>query len=240
MTVTDTVGPGSAAGAAPGRVQTLGDMARADGVRFLLATFTTLTGKPCSKLVPVSAADRMQDAGVGFAGYAAGAMGQQPRDPDLVAIPDVSSYTPLTFLRPGLGMVHCDPHVDGVPHPFAPRVVLRRALEAAAEDGVRLKVGTEVEYFLLVRDATGALRTADPRDTADQPCYDSRAVTRMYEHLTAVSDAMDSLGWGPYASDHEDGNGQFEQNFAYDDAMVTADRVVTLRYVLQCWPSSAG
>jgi len=242
MTATDTPGTGAAAGAGtvPGRVQTLGEMARADGVRFLLATFTTLTGKPCSKLVPVSAADRMQDAGVGFAGYAAGAMGQQPRDPDLVAIPDVSSYTPLTFLRPGLGMVHCDPHVDGVPHPFAPRVVLRRALEAAAGEGVRLKVGTEVEYFLLVRDATGALLTADPRDTADRPCYDSRAVTRMYEHLTAVSDAMDSLGWGPYASDHEDGNGQFEQNFAYDDAMVTADRVVTLRYVLQVLAEQRG
>ncbi len=107
MTGTDNTAAPS--GVAPGRAQTLGDLARADGVRFLLATFTTLAGKPCSKLVPVSAADRMQDAGVGFAGYAAGAMGQQPSDPDLVAIPDISSYTPLTFLRPGLGMVHCDP-----------------------------------------------------------------------------------------------------------------------------------
>lgn len=251
MTGTDsTAAP--AGGGAPGRAQTLGDLARADGVRFLLATFTTLTGKPCSKLVPVSAADRMQDAGVGFAGYAAGAMGQQPRDPDLVAIPDISSYTPLTFLRPGLGMVHCDPHVNGLPHPFAPRVVLRRALEAAAAEGVTLQVGTEVEYFLLVRDTDGALhtqgalhtegalRTADARDTADQPCYDSRAVTRMYEHLTAVSDAMDQLGWGPYASDHEDGNGQFEQNFAHADAMVTADRVVTLRYLLQVLAEQRG
>lgn len=224
MAGTDTT-PAPTGDGAPGRTQTLGDLARADGVRFLLATFTTLTGKPCSKLVPVSAADQMQDAGVGFAGYAAGAMGQQPRDPDLVAIPDVSTYTALTFLRPGLGMVHCDPHVDGLPHPFAPRVVLRRALESAAEQGVTLKVGTEVEYFLLTRGSDGALLTADPRDSAAQPCHDSRAVTRMYDHLTAVSDAMDELGWGPYASDHEDGNGQFEQNFAYADAMVTADRV---------------
>lgn len=220
--------------------QSLAGRARADRVRFLLATFTTLTGKPCSKLVPVSAADALEAEGCGFAGYAAGAMGQLPRDPDIVAMPDVSTYTPLTFLRPGLGMVHCDPYVEGAPHPFAPRVVLRQALAAAADQGLRLKVGAEVEYFLLQRGPDGALRTADAADDADQPCYDARGVTRMYDHLTAVSDAMEELGWAPYASDHEDGNGQFEQNFAYDDALVTADRVVTMRYLLQVLAEQRG
>ncbi len=213
--------------------QSLASRARADGVRYLLATFTTLTGKPCSKLVPVEAADELEGEGAGFAGYAAGAMGQRPGDPDIMALPDVDSYTPLTFLRPGLGMVHCDAHVNGTPYAFAPRVILKKAIAAAAELGATAKAGAEVEYFLLTRGADGALRTADDRDDAARPCYDSRGVTRMYDHLTAVSDAMAELGWGPYASDHEDGNGQFEQNFRYDDALVTADRVVTLRYLLQ-------
>ena len=42
---------------------------------------------------------------------------------------------------------------------------------------------------------TAALATADSRDTAAQPCYDARGVTRMYDHLTAISTAMNSLGW---------------------------------------------
>ncbi|WP_375432591.1 type III glutamate--ammonia ligase [uncultured Friedmanniella sp.] len=239
-TVPTTVESGLSLAVAPGSTQSLASQARADGVRFLLATFTTLTGKPCSKLVPVSAADALEAEGCGFAGYAAGGMGQLPRDPDIVAVPDVSTYTPLTFVRPGLGMVHCDPHVEGSPHPFAPRVVLRRAVAAAAEQGLGLKVGAEVEYFLLQRGPDGALRTADAADDADQPCYDARGVTRMYDHLTAVSDAMEELGWAPYASDHEDGNGQFEQNFAYDDALVTADRVVTMRYLLQVLAEQRG
>ncbi|HOZ60045.1 MAG TPA: hypothetical protein PKY70_17840, partial [Nakamurella multipartita] len=67
-----------------------------------------------------------------------------------------------------------------------------------------------------------------------------RGVTRMYDHLTAVSDAMEELGWGPYASDHEDGNGQFEQNFHYADALTTADRVTTLRYVIQMLAEQRG
>lgn len=220
--------------------QSLAELAAADGVRFLLATFTTLTGKPCSKLMPVAAADELQYVGAGFAGFAAGAMGQQPKDPDLIAIPDLDSYTPLHFVRPGLAMVHCDPHVEGRPHPFAPRVILKHALRQAADRNLDLMSGAEIEYFLLRRAADGSIVTADDQDTAEQPCYDSRGVTRMYDHLTAVSDAMSSLGWGPYASDHEDGNGQFEQNFTYADALTTADRVITLRYVLQMLAQQRG
>ncbi|MGE0141162.1 MAG: type III glutamate--ammonia ligase, partial [Ilumatobacteraceae bacterium] len=37
--------------------------AQADGVRFLLALFVDLTGKPCAKLVPVVAADELQHEG---------------------------------------------------------------------------------------------------------------------------------------------------------------------------------
>ncbi|MEV6591820.1 type III glutamate--ammonia ligase [Streptomyces acidicola] len=220
--------------------QSLASLAKADGVRFLLATFTTLTGKPCAKLVPVEAADALEGEGVGFAGYAAGAMGQRPHDPDVVAIPDLSSYVPLTFVRPGLGMVHCDPYVEGRPYAFAPRVILRTLAQKAAAQGTGLVSGAEVEYFLVQRGADGTLTTADRLDHAAQPCYDARGLTRMYEHLTAVSDAMVQLGWGPYASDHEDGNGQFEQNFHHADALTTADRVVTLRYIVQVLAEQRG
>ncbi|MGI3785047.1 MAG: type III glutamate--ammonia ligase, partial [Janthinobacterium lividum] len=220
--------------------QSLASLARADGVRFLLATFTTLTGKPCSKLVPVGAADQLEGEGVGFAGYAAGAMGQQPRDPDVVVRPDPASYAPLHAVRPGLAMVHCDPWVEGAPYAYAPRVILGEQVRRAAAQGLALSVGAEVEYFLVQRDRDGALQVADGRDDAAQPCYDARGLTRMYEHLSAVSDVMDDLGWGPYASDHEDGNGQFEQNFHHADALTTADRVVTLRYVIQMLAEQRG
>ncbi|WP_326731714.1 type III glutamate--ammonia ligase [Streptomyces phaeochromogenes] len=214
--------------------------ARADGIEFILAVFVDLTGKPCAKLVPIEAVEELQTEGVGFAGYAAGALGQQPSDPDVIALPDVSSYTPLPFVRPGLALVHCDPHVEGSPWPYAPRVILRAMLERAAEQGLSLAVGAEVEYFLVNRDEHGTLSVADSRDTAAQPCYDARGLTRMYDHLTAVSKAMNSLGWGNYANDHEDGNGQFEQNFAYADAMTTADRVITMRYLVSVLAEQRG
>ena len=205
---------------------------REDGVRFVLAMFVDLAGKPCAKLVPVEAVGMLQEEGVGFAGYAVGLMGQQPSDPDLMAMPDLATYTPLRAVRPDLALIHCDPHVEGKPWPYAPRVILKSLLAQAKARQLELFAGAEIEYFLVSRDADGKLRPADVKDDAAQPCYDARGLTRMYEHLTSVSSVMNALGWENYANDHEDANGQFEQNFKYSDALTTADRVITARYLI--------
>jgi len=218
----------------------LAELVRADGIEFVLAVFVDLTGKPCAKLVPAQAVEELRDEGVGFAGYAAGALGQQPSDPDVIARPDAASYTPVPFVKPGLALVHCDPYVEGEPWPYAPRIILRRLLERAAAQGLSMSVGAEVEYFLVNRDEHGVLHVADAKDTAAQPCYDARGLTRMYDHLTAVSSAMNALGWGNYANDHEDGNGQFEQNFTHADALTTADRVITMRYLVSVLAEQRG
>lgn len=221
-------------------LQSLRERAEADGVRFILAVFVDMNGKPCAKLVPVSAADQLQAGELGFAGFAAGLIGQKPQDTDLLAIPDLDSYAPIPFVRQGLAIVHCDPHVDGQPWPFAPRVILKRALAGLAARDLTAKVGAEIEYFLVDKDDSGRLQTADRRDDGAHSCYDARGVTRMYEHLTAVSEAMNTLGWANYANDHEDAPGQFEQNFAYADALTTADRVITLRYLISVLAEQRG
>jgi glutamine synthetase len=218
----------------------LATMARDSGTRFILALFVDLRGKPCAKLVPVEAIDVLATEGVGFAGYAVGAIGQEPKDPDLMAIPDPTSFTPIPFIKEGLAIVHCDPHVEGKPWPYAPRVILRSLIARAADAGFEPWVGAEVEYFLLTRNQDGSLATADVDDNAAQPCYDARGVTRMYDHLTTISTAMNQLGWSNYANDHEDGNGQFEQNFQFAEAMITADRVITLRYLLSMIAAERG
>lgn len=207
-------------------------LAEKHDTKFILALFVDLHGKPCAKLVPVEAIDQLIEEGVGFAGYAAGAMGQEPKDPDIMAMPDASSFTPVPFIREGLAIVHCDPHVEGEPWGYSPRVILKDMVAKAAEQGFEPYLGAEVEYFLLKKDENGKLVTADDGDNHAQPCYDARGVTRMFGHLSEISQAMNALGWGNYANDHEDGNGQFEQNFHYDEALITADRVVTLRYLI--------
>ena len=213
---------------------------RADGTEFLLALFVDLAGRPNAKLIPAGTVERFQKEGLRFGGSAVGIMGVGVADPDVVAMPDPASYTPLPAVRPGLALVHCDPHISGKPWPYAPRVILKEAVRAAAERGYALRVGAEVEYYLLKRDERGALVTADPLDTAARPSYDPHSATRMYDHLTTVSAAMEGLGWGNYANEHEEGNGQYEQNFEHADPLTTADRVITLRYLVQAVAERAG
>ena len=51
---------------------------------------------------------------------------------------------------------------------------------------------------------------------------------------------MNELGWGSYANDHEDANGQFESNFEFADALETADRAIFFRYMVHAMAQERG
>lgn len=213
--------------------------AEADGIEFFFAMFVDMHGRPCAKMVPINALDVLLGGGAGFAGFAAGPMGQSPADPDMIAVPDLASYT-LVPWQPGLAVLHCDIHVEGQPWPYTPRLILKRMVEKARERGLDYQVGMEAEYFLVRRDGTGTIEVADPLDRSPAPCYDAKGLTRMYDHLTTVSKYMNRLGWQNYANDHEDANGQFEQNFRYADALTSADRLIFFRYMVHTIAHQAG
>jgi glutamine synthetase type III len=99
--------------------------------------------------------------------------------------------------------------------------VLRRLIAAAKAKGFQMKTGVECEFHLVSPDASVI---SDPSDTQSKPCYDQSALMRRYDVIAEICDAMLALDWKPYQNDHEDANGQFEMNWEYDDALVTADR----------------
>ncbi len=210
-----------------------------NGIEFLFAQFVDMHGKPSAKLVPAHHLDDLLSDGAGFAGFAAGDIGQGPDDPDVIAIPDPASLTVLPW-RPTVARLACDITVEGEEWPYCPRTILRRALARIAAQGYECKIGAELEYFLLRRAADGGLELADPLDTLDQPCYDMRALTRNLDFVSEVAKAVTGLGWDNYATDHEDANGQFEQNFEYADALTTCDRAVFFRYMVESLAQQRG
>jgi glutamine synthetase len=209
------------------------------GIEFFFAQFVDLYGRPSAKLVPAASLDALVTDGAGFAGFAAGEIGQLPSDPDIAAIPDLGSFTPVPW-QPNLARFACDVTVEGEAWPYCPRTILRRELARAKELGLEFKIGIELEYFLVRRKADGSIEIADPYDTLEKPCYDLAGLTRQYDFLTTVSRYCNELGWGNYANDHEDANGQFEQNFAYDDALVSCDRAIFFRYMVHTLAEQNG
>ena len=209
------------------------------GIEFLFAQFVDMHGKPNAKLVPAHHLDDLLNEGAGFAGFAAGAIGQGPHDPDIIAMPDPRTLTILPW-QPNVARFACDVTVNGEPWGFCPRTILRNVLARAATLGYELKIGAELEYFLVRRTADGGIEVADALDTLDNPCYDMRALTRNLEFVTTVADAVTGLGWDNYATDHEDANGQFEQNFGFADALTTCDRAVFFRYMVESLAQQRG
>jgi glutamine synthetase len=212
---------------------------RDDEIEFLFAQFVDMHGKPNAKLVPAHHLDDLLEEGAGFAGFAAGDIGQGPHDPDLIAMADVRSYTPLPW-RPGVARLACDVTVEGEEWPYCPRTILRHQLERAAALGYDFRIGAELEYFLVRRHEDGSIAVADDLDTLEQPCYDMRGLTRNLDFVSSVSRNITALGWDNYATDHEDANGQFEQNFEFDDALVTCDRAVFFRYMVEAMAQERG
>src|ERR671919_2034776 len=212
------------------------------GVEFVFAQFVDMYARPSAKLVPVGsreAFDGLLTEGAGFAGFAAGEIGQVPSDPDIAAIPDLASYTPVPWQQ-NLARFACDVTVEGEEWPYDPRTILRRMLARARDRGFEFRMGLELEYFLVTQDEDGSIRVADRYDTLAKPCYDMAGLTRRYDLLTTVSRYCNQLGWGNYANDHEDANGQFEQNFTYDDALVSCDRAIFFRYMVHVLAEANG
>ena len=199
--------------------QDLAIVAKERGIRYFMISYTDLFGGQRAKLVPAAAITDMQRDGAGFAGFATW-LDLTPAHPDMFAIPDASAVIQLPWKK-DVAWVAADCMMDEKHVSQAPRVVLKNQVAKAAESGLRIKTGVECEFFLTTPDGR---QISDSLDNASKPCYDQQALMRRYDVIAEICDAMLELGWGPYQNDHEDANGQFEMNWNFDDALITADR----------------
>lgn len=213
----------------------LAEIARERGIRYFQISYTDLFGVMRAKLVPAQAIAEMARDGAAFAGFATW-LDMTPANSDLFAVPDPASLIQLPW-KPEVGWLAADLWMDGQEVAQGPRNTLKRLDAAARAKGWRLRHGVECEFFLLTPDGSAI---ADAADTQSKPCYDIQALMRRYDVIRAICDAMLSLGWGAYQNDHEDANGQFEMNWRYDDALVTADRHAFFKYMTKTIAEAHG
>jgi glutamine synthetase len=209
--------------------------ARERGIKYFLISYVDLFGTLRAKLAPASAIGDMAKDGAGFAGFASW-LDMTPADPDVLAIPDPASLIQLPW-KPEVGWLAADPWMNGKLVEHAPRNILKRMIAKATQAGFTMKTGVECEFFLLSPDGSAI---SDAADTAAKPCYDQTALMRRYDVISEICDAMLELGWAPYQNDHEDANGQFEMNWQFDDALVTADRMAFFKYMVKAIAEKHG
>ena len=198
--------------------------AKDEGIEFFLAQFVDMHGKPNAKLMPVQAIDDLLEEGAGLR-----RLRRRPDRPDA----RVARHARRARTRRRTRACRGSPSSCASPATSRSRASRGRTARARScatpssappSSAISMKMGLEAEFFLVRKDERRPAVVDDPLDTRDQPCYDAKALYRNYEFLTTLSRYANELGCGNYANDHEDANGQFESNFAYDDALVTCDR----------------
>jgi glutamine synthetase len=204
-----------------------------EGVRYVAVQWVDIHGAAKAKIVPAAAWEQTcsVDGGAGFAGFANHGFARRAEHPELIARPDPTTVTVLPH-RPEFAVAFSTVTDNGQTVGCDARAILRRVQTQAAAAGLSPMAGIEPEFFLLRETPDGRLVPFDDLDVLDKPCYDLKALLRNAPIVTAIVDAMQDLDWAVTALDHEDGNGQFEINFGFADAVTTADRFTLLRTIV--------
>ncbi|MGD8481127.1 MAG: type III glutamate--ammonia ligase [Methyloceanibacter sp.] len=211
----------------PTEIETLRSHLSSNGVAYLMASFADMHGVSKTKMVPLSHIDQMMAGSELYTGAALDGVPQDVSDEEVSAHPDPQSCIILPW-QTNVAWFASNLWCEGKPFDACSRNILARATQAAADMGFVMNLGMEAEFYVL-KDGESDVVPVSARDTLDKPCYDGYGALDNLHWLSELVDAMDDLGWDVYSFDHEDGNGQFEVDFRYADAMTMADRFVFLR-----------
>ena len=153
---------------------------------------------------------------------------------DMYLKPDPETFVVFPWTRGEEGTIArliCDIYTaDNQPFAGCPRYVLQRALARAAEFGLAMNVGPEAEFFMFLKDSEGrpTLQTNDRAGYFDLAPVDLGENARREMVLT-----LQKMGFEVEASHHEVAPGQHEIDFKYDDALSTADKIITFRSIVR-------
>ena len=214
----------------PGDIAELRERLKDEGVKYLFGAFVDGEGVPKSKCVPIA---HMESMAAGSELYTVGAlegMGELgPNEDECEGHPDLSALTILPWDR-RYALAPADLIHHGEPYSHDSRHVLKRQLAAAAALGFSLNMGVEPEVYVL-REVEGRFEPWVPHDAVNLPTrgYDLEATMMADAFLEPMFEHMTALGWDVYSFDHEGGDGQYEFEFRYTDALGMADRMLIFR-----------
>jgi len=198
-------------------------------VHFIRLQFVDILGMPKNIVIPPIRLAEALEKGIPFdgssiAGYAT------IEESDKIAKPDPSTFVilPEEIEKRKTAKINCDIYEpNGKRFPGDTKYVLEKMVNKAKKMGYLYNTGPECEFFLFKKD--GDESTLIPNDSAG---YFDLSHRDLAEGVRAdISVALDAFDIKTYTSHHEVSDGQHEINFNYADAITTADRVITLKYV---------
>ncbi|MDW7775681.1 MAG: type I glutamate--ammonia ligase [Methanosarcinales archaeon] len=207
-------------------------------VRFVRLQFVDIQGIVKNVAIPVSQIEKAMGHGISFDGSSVEGF-VRIEESDMVLKPDLNTFQLLPWRNNGgsIARMICDVYQPGgEPFQGDPRYVLRRVIEDAASLGFKMNTGPELEFFLFEKHDGRA--TTIPHDNAGY--FDFGPVDLAENIRREIVIALEGMGFEIEASHHEVASGQHEIDFKYGDALITADNVLTFKYVTRTIANNMG
>ncbi len=208
------------------------DLVKEEDVRFIRLQFTDMLGTMRNIAITTSRLEEALDNSCMFDGSSIEGF-VSVEESDLYLHPDLDTFAIFPW-RPHQGKVArliCDVYKpDGTRLENDPRYILQNVIKEAEEMGYTFKVGPECEFFLFNTDERGNPTTI-PHDNASY--FDLAPLDNGENCRREICLTLEEMGYTIEASHHEVAPGQHEITFRYDDALKTADRIVTFKTVVK-------
>ena len=207
-------------------------MIEEEDVEFIRLQFTDIFGTLKNVAVTTSQLERVLNNEIMFDGASIEGFARVEQS-DMFLRPDLDTFAIFPW-RPQQGKVArflCDIYrPDGTLFAGDPRHVLKRTVQEAAEMGYQMDVGPECEFFLFHTDDEGNPTTITHEKAGyfDVGPLDLGENARRDMILT-----LEDMGFVVEASHHEDAPAQHEIDFHYDEALKTADDIMTFKLAVK-------
>lgn len=208
------------------------DFVRQEDVKFIRLAFCDVNGKQKNISITPDELPRAFSDGISFDASAIKGFGDEVgSDLLLFPVPSTLNILPWRSSHGNVIRMFCSmKYPDGTQFEKDSRMILQRAVDAAAAKGVSVQFGAEFEFYLFNTDEKG-MPTDEPFDRAgymDVAPEDRGENARREICLTLLE-----MGIKPESSHHEEGPGQNEIDFRYSDAMTSADNAMNFMTVVK-------
>lgn len=201
-------------------------------IRIVRLWFSDILGTLKSVAIAPAELESAFAEGIGFDGSAIEGF-SRISESDTIAMPDPSTFQllPLGVGDGGIksARMFCDIlNPDGQAFYSDPRQVLRRQVQAAADEGFTCKVSPEIEFYLVEDQETDG---RPPKPTDDGSYFDqaNRSLAPYFRRDAML--ALEDMGIPVEFSHHETAPGQQEIDLRHADILTMGDSIMTFRYI---------
>ncbi|MEG0325946.1 MAG: type I glutamate--ammonia ligase [Cellulosilyticaceae bacterium] len=203
-----------------------------NNIEFIRLQFVDILGNLKNVAIPKEQLEKALDNRIIFDGLSIEGFIRE-EESDMFLVPDLDSFVILPFPshQGNVARIICDIALPNKNHfEGDPRYILSKILERASKEDYTFYVGPECEFFLFNTDENNMPTTI----TYDQASYFDLGHTDLGENARRdMCIALQNMGFKIEATHHEVAPSQHEIDFKYDEALTTADNIVTFKMIVK-------